>query len=302
MISRIGKGFPLLIIFLFTFSTRLLAEEITLKNGDKLTADKIEESDGVVKFHHPMLGNMAIPKDQVQAISKTPQPSKAKAKKEKMKGGLVLDRSLAIGYEAQSGNTDRDSLHGDFLYNRNRLWIDEWTLKGEGSREYSDDKKITQRGSTMGRYAWSINPKLYNFYRIGVEHDRFEGIDARITPTTGLGYWLKDSETLKLLGEAGGGYEYEFRRAAKDEGATVLQFREMFSKKIGKAEFGEDVYYFPKLTDFGDYRIEAEAYLRFILTEHLAFKLKAADQYRSVPVKGRKKNDLTFTSSTEWLF
>lgn len=302
MEAKARTVFLFLSILFFLLSPRLRAEEINLKNGDKLTADKVDESGDVVKFHHPVLGNMTVPKDQVQSISKTAQPAKRETKKEKKKGDLILDRRLAAGYEAQRGNTDRDSLHGDFLYNRNRLWIDEWTLKGEGAQEYSEDKKITQRGSAMGRYAWSINPKLYHFYRIGLEHDRFEGIDARMTPTTGLGYWLKDLETLKLLGEGGGGYEYEFRHDAKNEGAPVLQFREMFSKKIGKTEFGEDVYYFPKLTDFGDYRIEGEAFLRFILTEHLAFKLKAGDQYRSVPVKNRKKNDLTFTSSVEWLF
>lgn len=154
----------------------------------------------------------------------------------------------------------------------------------------------------MARYAWNLNKKTYNFYRFGAEHDRFEGIDARLTPTTGLGYWVADQDALKLLGEAGAGYEHEFRREEPDEGAPVGQLRQMFSKKIGSIEFGDDVYYFPKLTDFDDYRFEGEVFLRFILTQHLAFKFKAADQYRSVPVADRKKNDLTFTSSVEWLF
>lgn len=280
------------------------AEEIVLKNGDRLRVEKLEEKTDSVKFHHAVLGDIELPKTKIEKIIKESEAQQARAeeKKERKRGELLWDRRLAAGYEAQRGNTDRDAVHGDFLFNRNRLWIDEWTFKGEGSQEYTDDKKITQKANGMARYAWSLSQKVYNFYRFGAEHDRFEGIDARLLPTAGFGYWFFDQETLKLLGEAGAGYEYEFRRQARDEGDPVGQLRQMFSKKTGNIEFGDDIYYFPKLTDFGDYRFEGEVFLRFILTKHLAFKLKAADQYRSAPVGNRKKNDLTFTSSVEWLF
>ncbi len=297
-----------MLLSLLLAASSLWADEIVLKNGDRLKAEKIEETTEGVHFHHPVLGDMKLPRTKIKSIETGEAAGAKKFEKsgeeedKRKKGDLILDRKLGAGYEARRGNTDRDNLNGEFLYNRNRLWIDEWTLKGQGSQEYSEDKKNTQRGDAMIRYAKSLNKKIYNFYRFGAEHDRFEGIDARLTPTTGLGYWVWDKKDLKLLGEAGGGYEYEFRREEKDEGDPVLQFRQMFSKRIGSVEFGDDIYYFPKLTDFGNYRIDGEVFLRFILTKHLALKLKAADQYRSVPVAGKKKNDLTFTSTAEWLF
>lgn len=296
---------PMYLLLLLIFcNASLYAGEVVLKNGDRLKSEKIEESQDSVKIHHDILGDLFIPKNQITSISREPaKPAETEKKeKERKKGDVTLDRRLAAGYAAKRGNTDTDSLNGDFLFNRNRLWIDEWTVKGEAAQEYNQDKKTSQRAGGSLRYARSITQKFYHFYRLGAEHDRFEDVDLRLTPTAGLGYWFWDKETLKLMGETGLGYEYEFRREAEDEGAPIAHFRESFSKKIGNVEFGEDIYFFPHLNDFSDYRLEGEAYLRFILSKHLALKFKAADQYRSEPAEGKKKNDLQFTSSVEWLF
>ncbi len=295
-------AFLLLVLAVLPFSAAR-AEEIVLKNGDRLQVEILEESLETVKVRHEVLGDMMIRRTHLTSVSRERGSPPAGEKMVPEKGELVLDRRLGAGYEAKRGNTDTDALRGDFLYNRNRRWIDEWTVKGRGTQEYNQDKKTTQRADASIRYARSFNKKLYHFYRVGGEHDRFENIDLRLTPTAGPGYWIWDREDLKLLAETGIGYEYEFRRQAEDDGALIGHFRESFSKKIGSSiEFGEDVYFFPHLTEFSDYRLEGEVYLRFILTRHLAFKLKASDQYRSEPLEGKKKNDLQFTSTIEWLF
>ncbi len=292
-----------LFLTLFTAAPQGISGEIILKNGDRLTAEKIEETSDALKIGHEIFGLIEISKKDVKSFSLTSESDDEKKEKDQKKiGDLVLDRRLAAGYEAQRGNTDTDSLHGELLYNRNRLWIDEWTLKAEGAQEYNQDKKTSQSAKGSLRYAKSFWKKFYGFGRLGAEHDRFENIDLRLTPTAGAGYWFWDEEALKLMTEAGLGYEYEFRHQAPDEGAPIAHFRESFSKRIGNVEFGGDLYYFPHLNEFSDYRTEAEGYLRFILSKHLAFKLKAADQYRSRPIRGKKKNDLRFTSSVEWLF
>lgn len=284
--------------------TPAFADVIVLKNGDRLTVEKTEEEGGYVRAKHASLGDIVLPKSEVASITKEGEaPKKEDIKTAPKKGEIIYDRRLAAGYEAQRGNSRTDNFHGEYLWNRNRRWIDEWTLKGSGTQDYAMRKKVTQKYDSTVRYAWSITQRLYNFYRIQGEHDRFENIDLRLTPTAGLGYWLLDTEKTKLMGETGLGYEYEFRRGAKDEGAPILHLREAFSHKLAEnIEFGEEIFYFPKLNNFDDYRIQGETFLRFILTKHLAFKLKAADQYRSVPIAGKKKNDLTFTSSIEWLF
>lgn len=293
-------------VFLFAFfllrqAGSLSADIIALKNGDRLTVDQYEEKEGYIHAAHPALGDINIHKDQVAYIAKQDKKTEEQ-RPEKKTGAVTWDRRFSAGYDAIRGNTDADNLNTDILFNRNRLWVDEWTLKATANQQYFSKKKVVQQARGNLRYAWSLNKKVYNFYQIGLEHDLFQNIDLRLTPTTGFGYWFSDKDTLKMMTEAGAGYEYEFRRGSKDQGAPVLNLREMFSKKIGNAEIGEDISYIPKINRFEDYRVEAEAFLRFILSQHLAFKFKLGDQYRSRPVVEKKKNDMNFTSAVEWLF
>jgi len=209
---------------------------------------------------------------------------------------LIWERRLSAGYELSDGNTDAERIFGDFLINRNRLRIDEWTLEGSAAQEYSNDKKNTQRADGSIRYAYTFWEKFYNFYR-------FEGIKARLLPSTGVGYWFSDTETLKLLAETGAGWQFEFFEDEKEDLEPVLHARGFFTKKITEnLELGTDFYYFPVLEDFGDYRFEGEGFLRASVAEHVALKIKLEDQYRSKPRQGAKRNDLRLISGLELNF
>jgi putative salt-induced outer membrane protein YdiY len=281
-----------------SFLSSAQADVLTLRNGDRLSGTVVSQTQDMIVFDHELLGQMQIKRSlvetQASAAAEHPKPEK---------GDLEWVRKLTAGYEMASGNTEFQRFNGDFLVNRNRVWVNEWTFKGDGTLEKTKDKLSVQKGQTSLRYAYSLSKKLYNFYRVSAEHDLFENLSARIIPSTGLGYWLTDRDDLKLLGEAGAGYQWEFFRPDDEESAPILHTRAMIEKKLSDhVSAGFDHYYFPRLNEFGNYRMETEAFLRFLFSEQFALKVKAQNQYHSRPKKNAEKNDFRLVSGLEYSF
>lgn len=280
-------------LFVFCVFAPAYSETVLLSNGDQLKGKIERETTESLFVRHEILGLLEIKKDRISAVKAKP----------KEKGDLILERKAGVNYDLSKGNTDTQSVGGDFLLNRNRLWIDEWTLKGSALKQFSGKKSITQRWDASLRYAYTFWEKYYNFYRLSTEHDYYEGIKLRLTPTTGVGYWFSDTEALKLMTELGLGYEEEFYRPSGRAGKPILHARAFASKKIGeRTEVGTDFYFFPSLRDFADYRSELEAFLKIKISESLGFKLQLKDQYKSRSRNKAKKNDLQLLSGLEYSF
>lgn len=297
------KKYPLFFLLFFCFPLCVQAEVLVLQNGDRLTGAITRETPKVIFLQHESLGKLKVPKSQIKQFpSDKPSPSPDEEKRKK--GDLEWKRKAAAGVEIARGNTEFTRWGADYELNRNRRWIDEWTLKGGATVEKSREELTVQKANNMVRYGYSITKKVYNFYRVNTEHDYFENLKLRVTPSTGVGYWFADTPSFKLLGEPGIGYEWEFLRPDGVEHGAIGHLRGMISKKIGeRTEVGLDHYYFPKLTEFKNYRMETEAFWRLKLTEHLNYVLKIQNQYHSQPLNGRaKKNDFLLGSKLEYSF
>jgi len=273
------------------------AEIFTLQNGDHLTGKVIQETKDTLWIQHEILGRLEIGRDRLAApVSAEP----AKDTDSRVKGEVLWERKIGGGLEIARGNTDKELINGDLSINRNRRWVDEWTVKAGAAASTVNHRKEKQKADGSIRYGRSFNKKAYHFYRIGAEHDFLENVKARVIPTAGVGYWFYDKDALKSMVEAGAGYEYEWLRPEGRDGRPVGHGRFMVMKKIGdKGETGFDLYYFPQLTDFGNWRLQGEAYASAAMTEHLSLKVTLKDQYRSRPVKEAKKNDLSLVSGVE---
>src|SRR3989338_7505185 len=78
----------------------------------------------------------------------------------KARMGLVLSIS--------KGNSESQFIQTDFLLNRNRQWMDEWTAQGSLVQEHSNQRSVAQKAGIVLRYGRSINRKLYHFFRLRV--------------------------------------------------------------------------------------------------------------------------------------
>lgn len=289
-----------IISFYFIFTLPVQADTITFQNGDRLTGKILEQSADKLTFLPDLFPQMEIKKSmiasQVPSLNDpvpTPLQPEKPGNDTRKKGDLSWTRKLTAGYSMSKGNSETQSLSGDFLINRNHLWIDEWTLKGNGLVSSADRKTNANRYSTELRYAFNYTQKLYHFFSMGAEHDYFQNVNFRLIPKTGLGYWFVDQDDIKLMVESGVGYQMEWLRTQERENRVILHERLMTSKKLGEhVEVGFDGSYFPTIDKLSDYRVSAETFLRYIFTTRFALKIKLQDEYRSYAEGNQKRNDL----------
>jgi len=272
------------------------AETFLLTNGDKITGSLIEKNAQYIIIDSPALGRVSLKKDFYQAPDQPEPEKKVKKWSGKINGG----------YSKQTGNTDTENLSGGFSIKRKVEKVNEFDVGGDSLYAASDKKMIAQKYSGMSRFAYSFGEtkKWYNFYKIEGDHNRFSNIQARFTPSTGVGYWFSDTDDWKLMTELGVGVTWtDYRDDRKNESELVLIPR-LFAEKrlIANARISEDLTVYPSLTNSGEYRLHSETVFTNPITDQFQLKLSWVNDYNSQPGAASKKHDMQLTTSLEYLF
>jgi len=284
--------------------TTLNADEVCLKNSDKITGIIEKESSDAVVVNTKAMGKISIDKRHIDRIIREDNDSMSKKPEPEAKPEIteqVFSGEVRAGYNTTRGNTETEQFHAAASLNIKREKIDEVTLGGDMYYSSSDKKMDAQKWYVMGRYAFSFGEqkKWYNFYKVEGDHDRFANVDYRLIPGAGLGYWFFDEADTKFLLEAALGWEYtNYRDDTDDEGVFVVVPRAFFEKKLFEnIMFSQEAVMYPKLKDIGDYRLRAESVLTFDLNDKFSIKVSFIDDYNSDPAGDAKENDMTFLSA-----
>ncbi|MFH1782178.1 MAG: DUF481 domain-containing protein [Candidatus Omnitrophota bacterium] len=298
------KILMVLSIALCFVSQSALADEVYLKNGDKLTGKIMEDSKAQVSIETEALGILTIKKGFVERLVTEESLRQAKLEEAKKKESL-WKKEASLGYSRTTGNTKDSKLVVAFDATR-KTDSNEITLKASSTYASSNSKMDTQKWYTMGRYAFSFSDKKwYNFYKLEADHDRFANIDYRLIPSLGIGYWFNDADDFKAMTEIGLGYEYtNFRTGSiEDEDNMVLIPRVFLEKKLwGKSTISENVYIYPSIDNFEEYRLRSETVFTNPIDDKLSLRVTLIDDYDSDPTGGAKKNDVQITSSLVYNF
>lgn len=295
----------LLIIILFlTYQLDAYADEVYLKNGDRITGEIIKEKGKEISVKTEALGVVSIRKDSVERIVKASVEKLPEESKEV--GEVTWQREVAAGYNRTTGNTRDSQLSISLFISRNKKHVNEITLKGDAYYSSSDRKMNAQKWYGMTRYAFSFGSakKWYNFYKLESDHDRFADIDYRLIPAAGVGYWFYDLPEVKLLAELAIGLEHtDYRSKTKDRDEAILIPRAFFEKELFvNSKISQDLYFYPALEDFNQYRLRSETILAVALNKKLSLRLNLINDYNSAPPGDTKKNDLRLMSSLAYSF
>lgn len=294
----------LIIILVLAYQVNAYADEVYLKNGDRITGEIIEEKEKEISVKTEALGIVSIRRNSVERIVKAGVEKLPEESKEI--GEVIWQREIAAGYNRTTGNTRDSQLSIGFFINRNKKHVNEITLKGDAYYSSSNRKMNAQKWWGMARYAFSFGSakKWYNFYRLESDHDRFADIDYRLIPSTGVGYWFYDLPEVKLLAELGVGLEHtDYRSKIKDRDEAILIPRAFFEKTLfTNSKISQNLYLYPALEDFNEYRLRSETILAVALNKKLSLRLSLIDDYNSAPPEDTKKNDLRLMSSLAYSF
>jgi putative salt-induced outer membrane protein len=156
------------------------------------------------------------------------------------------------------------------------------------------------------RRGWNLS----GFVNGDFYHDELQSLDLRTILGGGIGFHVSksDATTFDLL--AGLNYTHEsysqpFKPPASDKSRSLagLTLGDEFMHKISKSTvITQNLYFYPDLTNTGEYRGTFAFGTVTKLNKWLGWQNSFGDVYVSAPPVGKKKNDLLFSTGLNFSF
>lgn len=214
--------------------------------------------------------------------------------------------SVFAGYNQSNGNTEKSAANLQLEANKKS---GEYAYLFKGSMSYSEtnDSMDGQKWDALGRVSrdFGKDNKWYNFYQMLVDHDYFSDIDYRLTPSTGLGYHMADSDDWKWDADAGLGYRIErhrINRDTNDEYLTAIVHTFMKKRVFDKAFISEDLTVYPALKSGAATTVRSETVFSNPLSQAMDMELKYILDYNTEPAAGKKKTDTQIVAGLKYKF
>lgn len=314
----------------------LTADQVTLKNGDRITGDVVKKDAKTLTFKTESIGTLEIPWDKVQTL-KTDEPvNVVYADDRTEKTAIAEDTSLAdvialrndaeqqayerllsptwtnlwagtasLGYAGTQGNAETQTLTVGM--NAARITrTDKTTVQFNAIRASALVNGLEGATARAIRAGWGYNRNVYDGFFINTfndyEYDRFQALDLRIVLGGGLGYtpWKGERGRLDIL--AGGAWNRET--------FATTETRPGFTRNAGELYFGNDWSFklnsvtsmfqnlrvFPNLSNTGEYRLNLDLGANTRLTRWLTWNVALSNRRLSNPLPGRQPNDILYST------
>jgi putative salt-induced outer membrane protein len=295
------------------------ALHVALKNGQTVVGP-ITSSDGNLEVAGKTGTPVEAPKDSVVAIrNDADQIAYEKALHpnllEGWNGGANVGFSLTRGNSqtenlslaftaARATSTDKLSLYTNAVYGTNQLATPSTTAN-------------TESGGI--RYDRNFSPKLFGFVSADFSSNALQDLNLRSVGSVGLGYHAVKSDRTTLDFLAGGNFTNEnYTETIVTDDTTVppttasvkvihnygaLTLGEELTHKLGKSSLlTEKLYFYPNLTETGQYRGTFDLGFVTKISKWLGWQNAFSDIYVSNPPEGTKQNDVVLTTGLNFTF
>jgi putative salt-induced outer membrane protein YdiY len=247
----------IVIVFVSTLMIveNVMADEIWLKNGDRITGTVKKMEDKVLIFKTAYAGEMSIEWDEITAVTTdapievvldddtsflgrmVPAPEgqiKLQLVEETVER-LAVDLSevkainptpperelkikarLNIGVKVETGNTDKEEYDVNGELSL-RSERNRFFFYGEYELDKTDGDKTKEQSKGFGKYDRFLTQKFYIYSSIFFETDKNRDLDLRLVPSVGPGYQFYETELTNLWVELGPAYVIEKYDESDDE-------------------------------------------------------------------------------------
>jgi len=335
-----------LLIVLFVFASHAIADQIVLKNGDRLTGTIVKSDGKTIVLKSDLVGEVAIALDNVETVT-ADKPLYVTLNDGRTVSGLVTAKNSQFEIKSNSGvvAVERSAVavvrsgaeQRAYESTLNPGWLEQWNggadvglslTRGNSattnlalgmamSRETANDKtslyaaSIYNRESTSGvsrtvantfrfgaRYDRNINRDWFGYGFTDLEHNGLQDLNLRWVLGGGIGYHAIRTERTKLdlLGGLDMSREF-FDGDDNDRTSLEAQLGQTLTHKLTpRLALTEQLFFFPNLSEGGDYRINFDASLVADVTRRIGWQVTVSDRYLSNPPGGFKQNDLLLTT------
>ena len=323
--------------FIFIFwAGAVLADEVILENGDKMTGTVVKVEGGKLILKTDYAGSVEIQMEKIKSIVtnnpvevhmesgevlkgklKTVEEGKLAVEPSPEREGATVDwkkvvavnpparkltGNITVGGTSQSGNTDRASasIGADAAIKSDK---DRFSLRFLFN--YGEEKgQETANNTYLGlKYDYFFTKKFYGLLALELLKDKFSDLNLRTIVGPGLGYQVWDDPIKFILFEAGVTYfsDDHINNPHKDWAAARLagNFRYKFLNII---TFADLIEVYPNLNHGGEYTLRNEASLISPLGADWSLKLSNIWRRDSDPSPGIQRDDLTWILGLQYSF
>jgi putative salt-induced outer membrane protein YdiY len=335
----------------------VLADQITLKNGDHLTG-KVVKSDGkTLVLHTEDAGDVTIKFAAIQEIrsdeelhvvlkggktavgpvttsdGKIEVATKAGGTVEASKEDVTLirndeeqaayDKSLHpglmhgwnggvnVGFALARGNNQTENLAIAFNAAHptlnDKITLYESSVYTKNNAPGASPSVVADIAQGGLRYDRDLRPRLFAFVGADFMADALQGLNLRSVGSAGFGFHVIKSDKTMLDLLAGGNFTSENYSETNPtpppptrklvHNFAGLTLGEELTHKLGSStELMQKLYFYPDLSDTGQYRGAFDFGTVTKISKWLGWQNQFSDIYVSNPPAGKKKNDLIFTT------
>ncbi len=291
--------FVIAVCLLVLIQTTSVADEVVLKNGDRVTGEVVEEDEAGVTVETDSMGRVTIARDSIDRIAvEGEEPEVTDEEPRQWKG------EVAAGANRSTGNTETEEL--SISAEASKITEkDEINFKGSSYYSSSKGAMDAQKWYVMGRYGRKIwNRKWVSFSRLEADHDKFAGIYYRLIPSAGLGYWFADTPEWKAMTESALGYEItDYNNDTGDTEEPVLILRVFVEKTFSAGlKISNDTSVYPSLEEPGEYRVHSETAATEPLGNGVSIRLSYVVDHDSDPPEDLEETDTRLMASVVYSF
>lgn len=323
-----SSAVALVVALLLACSHALAADEVVLKNGDRLSGTVVKYTGETLVFTTPYSKEIPIAWAEVESLTTetphwvklgsgeyvsarfVPRDDGVYLESEQVEGAKPVELSEVVTIGIPPGarwNADvKVALNGS----QGNTETFQLGAAAEAIRETDDDRLrfgglIARQSQDSKDTVKNTRGWLYYDYHLGahwelgafvtLEYDRFKDLDLRTVVGGGPGYRFIDTKTMLFKVRAGVAYVNENfgEQSDRDYATAVLgdEFRWQISDDRSIYQL-LDVY--PSFADASDLLLHAEVGFRQTLMKDLFIELALIDDYDNLPAEGRKKNDFRY--------
>ena len=316
-----------------TFVTLLVplgvwADQVILKNGDRLTGTVISMEKGKLVLKTSYAGKLNIKWAEVSSI-KTDKPiqveldsgkllqgmaavsqapaslklvkkgrpaevelAKVSAINPKDKEGLTVTGEVNVGADMKRGNTHKDSYDVDGRVSMS--WGIHRLIVG-GKAHYLEDKGVSTEDNQLGyvEYNRFFKPEWYGLANLRLSRDKFKDLDLRAAAGLGLGHQFWRSKLTNLSFELGPNYLYEKGEIRGNREWTAARWQLVYDRWFFDyfTQFFHRHEVFLRADDFNQYFLTSSTGLKFPLGNGFAVTWQYDYDFDNSPQPGKEKYD-----------
>ena len=327
------------IFLIFFMCSQVLADEVILTNGDRMTGKIIEVKDGVLTFETNYSEPIKLQFEAVQKInssepvelhladgelligkisSNSEKQIEVEAGSDRGKVIVGIDNIIAlnpppkepvtwkgnvtVGGNWQDGNTDNMNLSAGAVAVR-RTENDRFLINFLYNTAEDNGQRTVDNTWGQLKYDYFLNSKLYLYLNIDMLSDEFKDINFRTSVGPGVGYQVWESEDKSLGLEAGLSYTNEDRDIGEDTHWLAARVGVNFLYRLfDRVIFTDQFVIYPNLDDTGEYTLRNEAAIVTDIGASWAFRLSNIWERNSNPGPFLEQDDFTWILGLQYSF